>query len=80
MAVIEIDSPERLAHLVQRAPSGEEIVLSAGGIPKAKLVPIAPPAPAGERQLGGLVGKFFLPDDFDDPLPEDILRVLEGRD
>jgi hypothetical protein len=35
-------------------------------------------APARERVLGSLRGLLHVPDDFNDPLPEDVLRAFEG--
>ena len=36
--------------------------------------------PQARRQLGALAGKFTVPDDFDAPLPEDVLLSFEGTD
>lgn len=44
----------------------------------ARLVPYEDPSPTG-RVLGRDRGLFEVSDDFDDPLPEDVLRVFEGR-
>jgi hypothetical protein len=41
-----------------------------------RLVPIAKP-PAGERPFGLLKGKYVIPDDFFDPLPQDELDLWE---
>ena len=43
----------------------------------ARLVP-APPKKA-QRVLGVFRGQFTVPNDFDAPLPEDLLRLFEGR-
>jgi hypothetical protein len=37
-------------------------------------------ASKGRRILGGLQGLLHVPDDFDDPLPEEILRSFEGEE
>ena len=34
---------------------------------------------AGKRPFGLAKGDFVVPDDFDDPLPEDVLRLFEGE-
>jgi predicted RNA binding protein YcfA (HicA-like mRNA interferase family) len=31
------------------------------------------------RLLGSLAGEFYVPEDFDDPLPEEVLAAFEGR-
>ncbi len=59
-----------LSDLVRRAESGEEVVIARGGKPVARLVAIAT-APA--QRLGLDQGTFAVPDDFDAPLPEDVL-------
>ncbi|MFY9823559.1 MAG: type II toxin-antitoxin system Phd/YefM family antitoxin [Thermoanaerobaculia bacterium] len=56
-----------LSQLVDRAASGEEIILSKAGKPLAKLVPFRqPPEP---RKPGGWEGRVRIADDFDAPLP-----------
>lgn len=64
-----------LSRLVDAA--GEEIIARAGK-PVARLVPLAPPA-TKKRVLGRLAGQFTIPDDFDAPLPDDVLAMFEGR-
>jgi predicted DNA-binding protein (MmcQ/YjbR family) len=40
----------------------------------------APAPPKKRRELGFLKGKVWISDDFDAPLPEDILAAFEGRE
>jgi hypothetical protein len=41
--------------------------------------PVADVAPArSPRRFGTLAGQFVVPDDFDAPLPEDVLSAFEG--
>ena len=66
-----------LSRLVDRAASGEEIILSKAGKPLAKLVPFhRPPEP---RQPGGWEGRVRISEDFDAPLPPEIQDAFEGR-
>lgn len=37
-------------------------------------------ARAGKRPFGLDAGKFVVPDDYNDPLPEDLLRLFEGEE
>lgn len=71
------EAKTRLSKLVERAEAGEEVVIARAGKPAAKLVPIA--RAKGRRRLGLLDGKFKIPEDFNKPLPESILRAFEGR-
>ena len=65
-----------LSRLVDQAAAGEEIVIAKAGKPVAKLVPLD--RPRARRVLGSLQGRLRVPDDFDEPLPEDVLRAFEG--
>ena len=66
------EAKTRLSELVDRAAAGEEIVIAKAGSPKARLVPL-PPA-AKPRRPGGWEGKVWIADDFDAPLPADVLK------
>lgn len=69
------DAKTRLSRLLVRVEAGEEIVIARAGKPVARLVPMAPSSK--ERPFGLCRGEFVVPDDFDDPLPEEILRDFE---
>ncbi len=66
-----------LSRLLSRVELGEEIVISNRGIPVAKLVPFCNSANR-KASLGIDKGRFIVPEDFNDPLPEDILSAFEG--
>ena len=62
-----------LSKLLRRVAGGEEILITSGGEPVARLVPARPsPAP---RELGFDRGLLTIPDDFDAPLPDDELAA-----
>jgi prevent-host-death family protein len=67
-----------LSRLVDDAAQGEEIVIAKAGKPVARLVALTDLRPP--RRLGGLRGKIKIPEDFDSPLPDDILDAFEGRE
>ena len=64
-----------LSRLVEAAAAGEEIIIAKAGKPLARLGPIA--EPRRERVLGRLRGKIVVPDDFDGPLPDQVLDAFE---
>jgi prevent-host-death family protein len=64
-----------LSRLVEEAAAGEEIIIAKSGKPIARLCPLA--APKRKRVLGRLRGKLIVPDDFDAPLPDDVLDLFE---
>jgi prevent-host-death family protein len=66
-----------LSKLVERAEAGEEVIIARAGKPAAKLVPLT--HARGRRRLAMLDGRFRIPDDFNKPLPESVLRAFEGR-
>lgn len=54
-----------LSRLIQRAESGEEIIIARDGKPAVKLVPVPQETPEKKyRPLGGLKGKFPLPENW----------------
>ncbi len=68
-----------LSRLLDAAAAGEEIVIARAGRPVARLMPLQGAAVPQRRQLGRLVGQLTVPDDFDAPLPPDVLNGFEGR-
>ena len=64
--------------LLDRVEAGEHLVVVRGGRSVAELRPVSAPPP-GPRPFGLCAGAFTVPDDFDAPLPADILRDFEGR-
>jgi prevent-host-death family protein len=65
------------SRLLARVERGEEIVIARAGKPVAKLVAFDPVA--GAPMLGADKGSFVVPEDFNAPLPEDLLAAFEGR-
>ena len=69
------EAKTRLSQLLRLVDGGQEIEISRGGEPVAKIVPIRS---AGKRRLGIDEGAFVVPDDFDAPLPDDVLASFSG--
>lgn len=69
------EAKTHLSRLLNRAASGEEIVIARGGKAVARLVPVEPPQ--GQRTLGLDAGKIRIANGFDAPLPEEILDGFE---
>ena len=75
MTVVGVhEAKTHLSQLLRRVASGEEIEIHSGGRPVARLVPIVPP---GRRQLGYDEGKFENQEDFDAPLPPEVLAGFQ---
>jgi len=71
------EAKTHLSALVDRAEQGEEIVILKGGKPKARLVPMGDVHP--RREPGHGRGQWTLADDFDAPLPPEILDDFGHR-
>ena len=72
------EAKTHLSQLVKEAAAGREIIIANAGEPVARLVPLAA-EPNPQREPGQWKGRIWIADDFDDPLPEDILAAFEGR-
>ena len=65
------------SRLLDRAQEGQEFVIAKAGRPVARLGPLA--RRGRKRRLGLLDGKFRIPDDFNVPLPDEVIAAFEGR-
>jgi prevent-host-death family protein len=71
------EAKTQLSALVDRAAAGEEIVIMKSGQPMARLVPMEG---LRERRVPGQgAGQWTVSEDFDAPLPPDVLDAFEGR-
>jgi len=80
METVSIDQAKtNLSRLLSRVELGEEIIISNGSIPIAKLVPFRNSSNR-RASLGQDRGRFIVPEDFNDPLPKEILAAFDMRD
>lgn len=68
------DAKTHFSRLLRRVAAGEEIVIAKAGRPVARLVPVRA---SRARVLGSDRDAFTVPDDFDAPLPPDVLAEFE---
>ncbi|GAB7143979.1 type II toxin-antitoxin system Phd/YefM family antitoxin [Mycobacterium riyadhense] len=64
------EAKTRMSELLRLVDSGQEIEIARGGEPVAKLVPFHP---RETRRLGIDRGVYTVPEDFDAPLPDDVI-------
>ena len=79
--MVMVDAQKVAADLdafLRKVEHGETVVIAVRDRPVAELRPINPLA-AGPRPFGLCAGEFVVPDDFDEPLPADMLADFEGR-
>jgi prevent-host-death family protein len=67
------EAKTQLSSLVERAAKGEEIVIAKAGKPMARLARVAP-TELPRMPGGNFMGISYIADDFDAPLPEDVLK------
>lgn len=71
------EAKTNLSRLIEAVAEGDEVVIAKAGKPVVRIVPFD--RPKSPRRLGGLKGKIRTAEDFDAPLPDDLLAAFEGR-
>jgi prevent-host-death family protein len=71
------EAKTHLSSLVDQVSQGESFVIAKSGTPIAKLVPLSEGKPA-RIKLGLMKGKIKFAEDFDAPLPDEIVDAFEG--
>jgi prevent-host-death family protein len=64
----------KLSRLIRDANAGQTVIITNGSTPVARLVPYHKLA---KRRLGCERDKIKISEDFDDPLPEELLRDFQ---
>ena len=67
----------QLSELIEAVENGEEVVIARASRPVARLTRLEP-APE-KRRLGTVAGKISIADDFDAPLPLELIESFEGQ-
>lgn len=70
------EAKSKLSALVEEAARGTEIVIAKAGVPRARLVAVTTNV---RRKPGGSKGRIRIAEDFDAPLPPDILAAFTGK-
>jgi prevent-host-death family protein len=68
------EAKTHLSRLLEQVARGDDVVIAKAGKPVARLIPFAAP---GQRRLGDDRGRVIIADDFDQPLPDDVLTDFE---
>ena len=71
------EAKTHLSRLVDEVSAGEELTIAKAGKPLARLVPIKPAKRV--RKPGFLKGKMRIANDFDAPLPSELIDAFEGK-
>jgi prevent-host-death family protein len=79
MSSITVQDIQRdLLGYLRRVEAGESLLIVHDGRPVAEIKPVVNETQQ-PRPFGLCAGEFTVPDDFDQPLPEEILKEFEGR-
>ena len=70
------EAKTHLSRLLAQVEAGEEVTIARNGTPVARMVPAGE---TGRPQPDVFKGRVVVPDSFFDPLPEEELRLWEGR-
>jgi len=71
------EAKTRLSQLGQEVTAGEDVIIARAGRPVARLTRLGRTV-VKKRRLGLLDGRFRIPDDFNRPLPEEVVAAFEG--
>ena len=69
------EAKTHLSRLLERVAGGDEVTIAKAGKPVARLVPFGA---SSRRTLGADAGRVVIADDFDDPLPDQVLADFES--
>lgn len=72
------EAKTHLSRLVEEAAGGDEIIIAKAGKPVARLVAVA--TDTTPRRPGLLKETIWIADDFDAPLPAEILQCFDGSE
>lgn len=70
------EAKTHLSRLLDQVAAGDEVIIAKAGVPVARLVPVV--VPLDERPLGTEQGRVVIAEDFDAPLPADVLDRFEA--
>ncbi|MGL4497520.1 MAG: type II toxin-antitoxin system Phd/YefM family antitoxin [Planktothrix sp.] len=80
MITLNIDDIQHnLSEFIKLIQEGNSLIITQADQPIAEIKPIPIKQPQKERRPIGLCeGEFVVPDNFNDPLPEEIIKLFEN--
>jgi prevent-host-death family protein len=69
------EAKTNLSKLIAKVEKGEDVIIARAGKPVVRLTRLEPPKKP--IRFGGLKGKIWIEDDFDAPLPDEVLAEFE---
>ena len=71
------EAKTQLSRLLRKVAEGEDVTISRAGVPVARLVRVEK-KPLKKRPMGMDRGKIWIAEDFDAPLPDELLKQFYG--
>jgi len=71
------EAKTNLSRIVDEMAAGSEVIIAKADKPMARLVPLNPRI--RPRHFGLLEGRIKVPDDFNQPLPDEVIDAFEGK-
>ncbi|HET9106599.1 MAG TPA: type II toxin-antitoxin system prevent-host-death family antitoxin [Steroidobacteraceae bacterium] len=71
------EAKTHLSRIVEEVAAGKEVIIAKAGKPMARLCPVTPSVK--KKRLGLLKGRIRVAEDFNAPLPDEVLARFEGR-
>ena len=71
------EAKTHLSRIVEEVAAGKEIIIAKAGKPMARLCPVT--GSVKKKRLGLLKGKIRVAEDFNAPLPDEVLASFEGH-
>ncbi len=77
MKTVVVEDIERtVLDCLREVEAGQTVVILRGGLPVAEIRPLSPSS-RSLRPFGLCAGEFTVPDDFDEPMPDEFLKSFE---
>lgn len=70
------EAKTQFSRILAKVQAGEEVIIAKAGQPVARIVPIRA---SGQRLPDTRQGVVWVAEDFDAPLPDDLVDAFEGR-
>ncbi|HEY8288157.1 MAG TPA: type II toxin-antitoxin system prevent-host-death family antitoxin [Acetobacteraceae bacterium] len=79
MSIVNIhDAKTHFSRLIEKAASGEPVIIAKAGKPVAKLMALDATASGPQRRLGFMAGSIIIPENFDTMGRAEIERLFRG--
>lgn len=72
------DAKTHFSKLINQVLGGDDVIIAKSGKPIARLIPYS--TESTRRRGGQLRGLITIGDDFNEPLPDDLLKLFYGDD